>query len=94
MLEVDTVVLFHAIQLLNDKKKEEIAVVAYWVTDGVDRCRVGFLPRFCIKHKSDFDGKLAQIIELVSKSSNYSDSNKSHRNCGVATAVLIEVEVE
>ena len=42
MLEVDTVVRFRAIQLLNDKKKEETVIAAYWVTDGVDRCRVGF----------------------------------------------------
>ena len=56
MLEVDNVVRFRAIQLLNDKNKEETAITAYWVTDGVDRCQVGFLPRFCIKHKSDLTG--------------------------------------
>ena len=68
IMEVDTVVRFLAIHILNYKKKEETAIVAYWVTDEVDRCRVGFLPRFCIKHKSDFDMKLAQITELLSKS--------------------------
>ena len=81
MLEVDTVVRFCAIQLLSDKKKEETAITAYWVTDGFDRCQVGFLPRFCIKHKSNFYGKLAQITDLLSKSSKSSDRKKSHRNC-------------
>ena len=94
MLEVDTVVRFRAIQLLNDKNKEETDIAAYWVTYGVHQCRVGFLPSFCIKHKSDFDRKLAHITELLSKSSNSSDRKKSQRNCGVATAVMIEVEVE
>ena len=56
MLDVDTLVRFFAIQLLNNKKKEETAIAAYWVTDGVNRCRVCFLPRLCIKHKSDFTG--------------------------------------
>ena len=91
---MDTVLRFCTIQLLNDKKKEEIAIAAYWVTDGVDQCRVSFLPRFCIKHRSYFDGKLAHITELLSKSSNSYDRKKSQRNCGVATAVLIEVEVK
>ena len=94
ILEVDTVVRFCAIHILNGKKKEETAIAAYWVTDGVNRCRVCFLPRFCIKHKSNFDGKLAQITDLLSKSSNSSDRKKSQQNCGVANAVLIEVEVE
>ena len=49
MLEVDTVVRFCAIQLLNNKKKEETAITAYWVTDGVDRCRVGFFTKILYK---------------------------------------------
>ena len=36
MLEVDTVVKFCAMKLLNDKKKEETDIATYWVTDGVD----------------------------------------------------------
>ena len=38
MLEVDTVVRFREIQLLNNEKKEKTAITAYWVTDGFDRC--------------------------------------------------------
>ena len=94
IMAVDTIVQFRAVQLLGDQGKEETAIAAYWVTDGIDRCRVGFLPRDCVKHKSDFDGKLAQVTELLSKSTPAADRKKSHRNCGVACTVIIEVEVE
>ena len=42
IVEVDTVVRFRAVQLLGDQGKEETTIAAYWVTDGIDRCRVGF----------------------------------------------------
>ena len=47
-----------------------------------------------MKHKSDFDGKLAQVTELLSKSTRSADRKKSHRNRRVACTVIIEVEVE
>ena len=42
IVEVDTVVRFRAVQLLGDQGKEETTIAAYWVTNGIDRCRVGF----------------------------------------------------
>ena len=30
--------------------KEEMAIAAIWVNDGIDRCRIGFLPRHMVKH--------------------------------------------
>ena len=68
IVAVDTIVRSRAVQLICDQGKEETSIAAYWVTDGIDRCRVGFLPHNCMKHKSDFDGKLAQVTELLSKS--------------------------
>ena len=47
-----------------------------------------------MKHKSDFDGKLAQVTELLSKSNRAADRKKLHRNRGVPCTVIIEVEVE
>ena len=67
-MAVDTIVRFRVVQILGDEGKEETAIAAYWVTDGIDRCGVGFLPRDCVKHKSDFDGKLLQFTEFLSKS--------------------------
>ena len=47
-----------------------------------------------MKHKSDFDGNLAQVTKLLSKSTQAVDRKKLHRNRGVACTVIIEVEVE
>ena len=30
--------------------KEESTIAAYWVTDGIDSCRVGFLPKHCVHY--------------------------------------------
>ena len=43
-LELDSVVRFRRVQIINDAGKEEGALAVYWVTDAIDRCRVGFLP--------------------------------------------------
>ena len=67
-MAVGTVVRFRAVQLLGGQGKEETAIAAYWFTNGIDQCQVDFLPRDCVKHKSNFDGKLAQVTELLSKS--------------------------
>jgi hypothetical protein len=44
--------------------REETAVAAYWVTDGVDRCHVGFLPRHMVKQARCYDGALAQVTRV------------------------------
>jgi hypothetical protein len=41
--------------------REEMAIAAYWVTDGVDRCHVGFLQCHMVKQAAHFDGALAQV---------------------------------
>jgi hypothetical protein len=43
---------------------EETAIAAYWVTDGVDCCRVGFLPRHMVKQDGCYDGALAQVTHV------------------------------
>lgn len=89
VLKIDSVVRFRAEQVyINDK--EETALSVYWVTDGVDRCKVGFLPRHLVKHKQDYDGKIAQIVEFLETSESPSDRAKSKRNMGVAVAALLE----
>jgi hypothetical protein len=70
--------------------KEETALAVFWVTDGVDRCKVGFLSRHLVKHKDHYDGKTAQIVEFLETSACPSARAKSHRNKGVARAVLLE----
>ncbi len=45
--------------------QEEMAIAAYWVTDGIDCCRVGFLPRHMIKQAGRYDGALAQVTHVL-----------------------------
>ena len=44
--------------------KEETAIVAIWVTDGIDCCRVGFVPRHLVRHATRYDGALAQVTRV------------------------------
>ena len=43
---------------IRDSGKEETALAVSWVTDGVDRCRVGFVPWQLIKHMGKYNGVL------------------------------------
>ena len=91
-LELDSVVRFRKVQIVDeDDGVEETAIAAYWVTDGVDRCRVGFLGRHAIVHWKKFDGKLAQIVDIYSKDDESpTKRRKYHRNKGCAQAVIID----
>ena len=52
-----------------DQHCEETAVAAYWVTDGFDRCRGGFLPRHCVRQAHVvYDGLLVQVIAMLAQS--------------------------
>jgi hypothetical protein len=58
---------------------EEIAIAAYWVlTDGVDRCRVGFLPRHCVRQTRMFDGRLAQVVCMPSLLTTFATLMSAH----------------
>ena len=48
VLAEDSVVRFRKTQVVIDGK-EEAAIAVYWVSDGIDRCRVGFLPKHQVK---------------------------------------------
>ena len=45
-------------------KQSDIPTI--WVTDGVDRCHVGFLMRHMVKHAVRYDGALAQVTRVFS----------------------------
>ena len=40
---------------------EQSAVGVYWVSDGVDRCHVGFLHHHQVKHLNKLEGALCQV---------------------------------
>jgi hypothetical protein len=60
------------------------------VSDGIDRCRIGFLKRHLLKHWKRYDGVLAQVIEVYSKESDSPANRKkiSHKK-GCCVAAII-----
>ena len=90
LLVTDSLVQFHKVQVVIDGV-EETALAVYLVSEGIDRCWVGFLRRFLVKHKKKYDGRLAQITDILgSESESLSDHHKYHRNKGYCHAVLLE----
>lgn len=89
-LGLDSVVRFRSIQILNEAGKEETAVGVYWVTDGVDRCLVGFLPRHLVKHRSTYEGRVAQIVEFLKASESPTQRRRSHQKRGVCMAAFLQ----
>ena len=54
-----------------------------WVTEGVDMCKVGYLPREYVKHGPIYDGILCQIIDSKSPTDPSMMVHKNwHHNCG------------
>jgi hypothetical protein len=76
-----------------DQNIEETAVAAYWVTDGIDRCRVGFLPRHCVRQATTFDGHLVQVVALLANSDSPSQRRFSRHNRGACYATIIDTKV-
>ena len=71
-------------------REEEAAIAAYWVTDGIDSCRVGFLARHYIKHQELYNGQLAQVVAIYTESDDSpTKKRKYHRNKGCCRAIII-----
>jgi hypothetical protein len=71
------------VYFIPDRNNEETAIAAYWITDGVDRCQVGFLPRHCIHQARNFDGCIVQVVAfLLAQSENASERRHSRNNRG------------
>ncbi len=77
----------------SDENNEETAVAAYWVTDGIDRCRVGFLPRHCVRQAATFDGHLVQVVALLANSDSPAQRRHSRHNRGACYATIIDTKV-
>ena len=91
---VDTLIFFFFILIPPDFGAEETAVAAYWVNDGIDHCRVGFLPRHLIRRAQFYDGKLVQVVAMLADSENPRQRQYSRHNLGACTAVMIDAVVD
>ena len=70
-------------------QQEQSAIAAFWVSDGIDHCHVGYLPKAYVKNWKQYDGALVHIIEVYSaESDSPMKCQKFHRNHGFAVAVL------
>ena len=103
VLGEDVVVRLRKVQVLVDGK-EETAIAGYWITDGMERCRVGFLQRHMVKYAARYDGALAQVTRVLDCKSESKEERKLCRhNLGfcyatiitaLPTTVKVEVEVK
>ena len=91
VLEEDMVVRLRKVQILIEGQ-EETAIACYWVTDGIDRCRVGFLMRHMVKHAVRYDGALAQVTRVFGDNEeecNREERRLFHANKGYCHATII-----
>ena len=65
--------------------REEPAIVVYWVTDGIDACRIGFLPWHMNHHAACYNGVRGQITGHP----NHAIRDKWQRNMGFCPAAVI-----
>ena len=84
ILAEDVVVRLRKVQIVNAKGKEETAIAAYWVSDGIDCCRVGFLQRHLIKHCKYYDGAERDILMK-----SPTKQKKNRHNVGCCLAAII-----
>jgi hypothetical protein len=78
------------IQILNDDGEEESALAAYWILDGINRCCIGFLQRHLVKHREEYDGRIAQIVEFYKDAESETKRKQNYKNLGCCQAVLID----
>lgn len=73
-----------------DVNKRTTKAGVYWVTRGMDRCLVGFLPDKYLLQKNILNGRLAQIEEVYVGS--HSRHKKEYSDCheGVCYAILVD----
>ncbi len=56
-----------------------MALTVNWVSDGIDQCCVGFLPKAYVPHAKQWDGALCQVVVR----------RKCHHYCGYACLAVI-----
>ena len=71
-------------------QQEQSAIAAFWASDGIDCCCIGYLPKSYVKNWKQYDGALVQVVRVYSGDSDSPmKCQKFHRNHGLAMAVII-----
>jgi hypothetical protein len=72
------------------KNEEYTTYEAVRVTEGVDACKVGFLPKADTNYGPLYDGILCQILKCKKSNDTLASIRRTwHRNCGNAIATII-----
>ena len=87
VVEEDTLLRLRKEQIMVDGV-EETAISCYWVMDGIDRCRVGFLKRHMVKHARRFDGALVQVTRVLSDDPRICDMVERKKNMVIMVVPL------
>jgi hypothetical protein len=72
--------------------REEMAIAAIWINDGINHCRVRFLPRHMVAHAARYDGAVAQVTRVFCNDPTFCDSAECrmfHRYDGCCLAAII-----
>ncbi len=78
VLAEDVVVRLRKVQI-QVAGQEETAIAAYWVTDGINRCCVRFLPCHMVKQAGCYDGALAQVTRVFNADQTCCDTAECRR---------------
>ena len=76
-LKHDSLVHIQSEQMMIEAVEQAVMSI-FWVTDGVDHCRVGFLLKHFLHHKPPYDGRLTPITQFLVKSDSPGDRAMSH----------------
>ena len=89
VLEEDCLVQLRKLQVYINGH-EQSAVGVYWVSDGVDRCLVGYLHHHQVKHLNKLEGALCQVTEMSPDNSDSPTKRHKHKkNFGCAIAAIV-----
>ena len=70
--------------------KIEVVISVFWVTESIERCRVGFLPRFLVPLANDLNGVLAQVSDVFDESHSLATIRKKvHHNDGYCAVTIL-----
>ena len=85
----DVVLHLRKVQVVMNQQ-EQSTIAAFWVSDGIDCCHIGYLPKAYVKNWKQYDGALLQVVEVYSGDSDSPTKHqKFNRNHGLAVAVII-----
>ncbi len=85
-------ILVEACLLEKGRMREETALTINWVSDGIDRCRVGFPHKAYVPHAKVWDSALCQVVSVgVADDPSLIIRRKFHHCCGYARVLMFSM---